>query len=283
MESAAQQTPEFTGFDPGVGESQVNNRIFVNLRAGKIGQTSNEPREGYVEHKSYNKSGKEYTFYAKTLDHLTGYVNDIKWHVHTLTDGTKLSGWNITVDTGESGVYVLGIGTMERAFQHVMNCFVNVDFSKAVRFIGFWGRNQFTNQPQKVFLLTQGLDPQTNKPVWVKPGTEQKWLSRLIIKKLKEGIDLSEQEERNVSRMHDGKFNKDFPYIVENMDGSWSFDVWNNFLMEQMNEVVIPNMQIAAEARNHRVPPPIVPDEDIPGDVAAPPAHTKLSDDDIPF
>lgn len=277
---------DLIGFDPGAEESRDLRRIFVNLRAGRIGQTSDKPIEGYKETRNFSQSGTEYVFYAKTVDHLTGFVDDIQWHSHVLKDGTKLTGWNITVDAGEKGVYVLGIGSNERAFQQAMNLLGNVDFTRTVRFIGFWGKDR-NNKPQKVFLITQGLDPETRKPVWVKPVYDQKWLSRLIVNKIKGGVELTEQEERNVSRMKDGSFNREYPYIIQNVDDSWSFDMWNNFLHEQMQGVVIPAVKAAARQRQATNPTPIAPSEDVPNeDVPADARYTGPSsnyDDDIPF
>ncbi|MGE0247704.1 MAG: hypothetical protein AB7Q37_18935, partial [Pyrinomonadaceae bacterium] len=72
---ATKQAQEYTGFDPGAEESSSVHRIFVNLRAGKIGQTSDKPIEGYREFTNVNKAGQEFKFYAKTYDHLTGFVD----------------------------------------------------------------------------------------------------------------------------------------------------------------------------------------------------------------
>ncbi|MGE3953528.1 MAG: hypothetical protein AB7F88_19765 [Pyrinomonadaceae bacterium] len=282
---ATKQAQEYTEFDPGAEESSSVHRIFVNLRAGKIGQTSDKPIEGYREFTNVNKAGQEFKFYAKTYDHLTGFVDDIRWHTHKLQDGTVLSGWNITIDTGAQGTFVLGVSTKDRPFQQLMNCLVNVDFGRTVRFVGFWGKNQFNDRPQKVLLLSQGLDPATKKPIWVQPAHEQKWLSRLLIQKLKEGVPLTEQEERNVSRMHDGKFNKEYPYIVQNADESWSFDTWNNFLHEQMDELVIPACKFAYDERANgsRLESAAGIDESDLPDFAGPTPAAPASDDDIPF
>lgn len=279
------QTEYDSGYSPGAEESSQQKRIFVNLRAGRIGQTSDKPLEGFKEHKSVNKAGTEYIFYAKTYDHLTGFVEDIRWNTHTLTDGTKLSGWNLTINAGETGVFVLGVNVKDRPFQQLMNCLLNVDFHKTVRFVGFWGKNQHNDKPQKVLLLTQGLDPDTKKPLWIKPAHDQKWLSRLLINKLKEKVPLTENEERNVSRMQDGSFNKNYPYIVQNADESWSFDVWNNFLHDQMEQIVIPAVKAAAEERSVRMPPSTIPTDDIPEvpEEFTGPASLPQTDDDIPF
>ena len=286
-DSATAIEREPIGFDQGADESQASNRIFVNLRLGRITQTwkpktENElPPPGYRPESTKNKSGVVNHFIAKTFGHITGFVNDIRWHTHKLQDGTMLSGWNITVDTGEKGVFVLGVSTNERPYQRLMNCLLAVDFTKTVRFVGFMGKHPKTEKPQRVLLITQSLDPETKKPIWIQPVHQEKWLSRLLIQKLREKMPLTEYEEGNVSRMKDGSFNKDYPYIVQNVNESWSFDTWNNFLHEQMEEFVIPNVQVAAEERGNRMPPAMVPTEDVPDmpEFAGP----APEDDDIPF
>jgi len=270
----------------GAEESQAANRIFVNLRIGKIAQTSDKQLEGFKPEQTQNQAGTVYHFFAKSYDHITGYVTDIRWHTHTMKDGTVLKGWNITIDT-TSQVYVLGVSSKDRPFQRVMSTLVAVDFEKPVMFVGFMGKHKGSGKPQKVLLLSQerGAD---NKPLWLQPVAEEKWLSRLIINKLKEGVELNEYEERNVSRTTDGKFNKDYPYIVENADGGWSFDTWNNFLHEQMKEFVIPNVQAANEARNAMSSTGLENQEtfDLPEEAmmtGPAPGASPMPEDDIPF
>lgn len=272
----------------GAEEASASNRTFVNLRIGKIAQTSKDPLPGFEPAKTVNKSGVENHFFAKSYDHITGYVSDIRWHTHTLNDGTVLSGWNITIETNDKA-YVLGVSSKDRPFQRVMNVLINVDFSLPVMFVGFMGKNQSNNQPQKVLLLSQEMSSD-GKPMWLSPAVEERWLSRSLINKLKENIPLTEAEERNVSRMQDGSFNKDYPYIVENVDGTWSFDTYNNFLHEQMREHVIPNVKACAELRGVHVAETVSMPEfsgSLPSDVLAPdPSVTVGSvrdDDDIPF
>ncbi len=91
----------------GAAEGRTSNAKFVNLRIGKIAQTSKDPQVGYSPAKTVNKSGTENHFYAKTYDNITGYVDDIRWHTHKLADGTELTGWNITINTGKDE-FVLG-------------------------------------------------------------------------------------------------------------------------------------------------------------------------------
>lgn len=284
METTGTQTAPL-GMPLGAEESQGSNRIFVNLRTGKIAQTSNSEIAGFKPSTTKNKDGTVNHFFAKEFDKITGYITDIRWHTHKLQDGTTLMGWNVTIDTTKE-VYVLGVSSNDRPFQRFMNVCLAVDFEKPVMFVAFMGKHKVTDQPQKVLLLSQGMNPETNKPIWIQPVHEEKWLSRTIIDKLKHGDDLTEAEERNVSRNKDGSFNKEFPYIHEKIDGKWSFDNWDEFLHEQMKEFVIPNVAAANQLRGamtHTGPASI--GNDIPEEYDGPPTAPPSSDpnDDIPF
>ena len=282
-----QPQPAYSGLDLGAGESQASNRIYVSLRTGKICRHNKEQLPGYAPKQTTNPDGSINNFYAKEYDHLTGFVTDVRWHTNKRPDGKVLSSWNVTVDTTKE-VYVLQIAPTDRPFNRFMNTMLAVDFTKPVRFVAFTGRDKQKNLPQKVLLITQETDSATGKPKWIQPVHEEKWLSRLVINKLKQGVPLTEAEERNVSRNTDGSFNKNFPYITQGLDEKWSFDAWKEFLHEQMQEFVIPAVKAAAEARGEIVHP------DNRGDAWEPPleddntafsgpAPSPVSDDDIPF
>lgn len=267
----------------GAPDSVQSNRIFVNLRTGKIAQTSNTQLPGFKSATTKNKDNTFNHFYAKEKDHVTGYVTEIRWHTHKLPDGTMLTGWNVTINTTEE-VYVLHIGSNDRPFHRFMACCLNVDFEQPVMFLAFMGKNK-EDKPQKVLLLSQefGAD---NKPIWIKPALEEKWLSRVIIDKLKEKSPLTDYDERNVSRNPDGTFNKDYPYIHQKVDGKWSFDTWDDHLQEAMRNIVIPNVE-AADKKRGLISTLSAASADVPDEYTGPPAESTAApygpDDDIPF
>ncbi len=271
----------------GAEESQGSNRIYVSLRTGKICQTDSKKQPaGFKPAQTQNKDKTINNFFAKEYDHLTGYVTDVRWHTHKLNDGTVLSGWNVTIDTTKE-VYVLQVSTNDRPFERFMNVMLAVDFEKPVRFVAFMGKHKQTGHPQKVLLLTQQMNAD-GKPIWLQPITPEKWLSRGIINKLKQNLALTEAEENNISRMADGTFNKEYPYIVQGLDEKWSMDAWRNFLLEQVHEFVIPNVQAANAARgvishseSSSQPSADVPLEDDSSVISGPPIGS--ADDDIPF
>jgi hypothetical protein len=236
-----------------------------------------DPREGFSHRQRTNKSGQVSEFYAKEYDELGGFIDSIWWDTHTLPDGTPLRSWKLLINDGEKE-YVLQVGDKENPFNRLMSVLLTVDFTRPVLFKAFEGRDG-----RKVLLIAQDTD-EDGKPTWLHPLYPERWLSRIIIDKLKQNIPLNEKEERNVARTADGKFDRDYAYIVQNIDGSWSFDTWRNFLMERMQEEVLPNVEEAAKAR------PKQTNGFTPGDAYepdAPPftgtAAAGVDDEEIPF
>jgi hypothetical protein len=230
--------------DLGAAEARTSNVKYVNIRIGKIAQTANEQLPEYVPAKTVNASGVENHFFARPFDNITGYVDDIRWREHTLTNGTVLTGWNISINTGTE-TFVLEVGSLDRPFESTMNSLCSVDFTKPVRFVGFMGTNKDKSKKQKVLLLTQSGEEKD----WVHGKYEMKFLSQLIIKKLKEKVPLTDDEKRNVAYLPDGKVDGEYPYIKEKLDGKWSFEAWREFLMGEMYTHVIPAVEIAKDER----------------------------------
>jgi hypothetical protein len=234
----------------GAAEARQSNAKFVNLRIGKIAQTSNEPQVGYSPAKTVNKSGTENHFFAKPYDSIVGYIDDIRWHTYTLKDGTELTGWNVAINTGKD-LFILGVSSNDRPFDGFMNSLCNVDFTQPVKFQGFIGESKDaqgkkTGKKQKVLLLYQ---TEGNPKDFVKGKHEMKWLSQLLVKKLKEKVELTEDEKRNIAYLDNGKIDGDYPYVKETLGGKWNFDNWREFLMGEMYSYVIPAVGIAKEDR----------------------------------
>lgn len=232
--------------EAGVKEARASNHRYVNLRIGKIAQTSNEQLEGFYPATTTNKSGTKNHFFAKPYEEIVGYIDEIKWKSHTLPDDTVLTGWDIFINTG-SEVFVLHVSSNDRPFDQTMNVLCNVDFSELVKFVGFMGTNKDKSKKQKVLLLSQS----DNEKEWVKGKYEAKFLSQLLVKKIKEKIPLTEEDERNIARNPDGTADNTYPYIKEKMDGKWSFEAWREFLMEKMHTDVLPAVEIAKDRRGN--------------------------------
>jgi hypothetical protein len=228
----------------GAREARSSNVTFVNLRIGRIAQTANEQLPGFIPAKTVNASGVEHHFFAKPYEDLTGYIDEIRWREHTLTNGTVLTGWNIAINTG-GRVFVLEIGSLDRPFEHTMNTLCSVDFSKPVRFVGFLGKGKDGTKKQKVLMLTQSDEEKD----WVKGKYEMKFLSQMLVKKLREKMELTEDERRNVAYLPDGKIDGNYPYIKEKLDGKWSFEAWREFLMERIYTDVLPAVDAAKAER----------------------------------
>lgn len=228
----------------GATETRESSRVYLNLRTGKLSETSKEEKPGFKPFTTKNASGTEYHFFAKTYDDMTCYIKDVQWHEFEF-EGKKIVGWNIVLDTGEKE-YVLQINSSDRPYQTVMQILPNIDFEKPVRVVAFMGKSS-AGKAQKVLLFTQNMD-RTAKD-WVKSKFEAKWLSRLLANKVKEGVPLTDDERRNVAYGADGKPDNTFPYIREKSDGTWSFDAWTEFLKEKFETETIPRIKAAANIR----------------------------------
>lgn len=259
------------GLALGARESQGGNRIYVNIRAGKIGQTLSFPKgtteeidaqlkiladRSFYPHKSVNGAGEVSWFVAHVFDDITGYVKEIRWYSKTFQDGGVSAGWNITVDTGEQ-VYVIFVSSKERPYYRLMNILIGVDFTKPVMFRGFMGDNE--GKPQKVLLLCQEMTDE-GKEVWLQPAYQERWLSNELKEKLRvanlKGATadavrkfletLPEKERKNLALTPEGLLDNTWPYIKQKVsDNKWSFDDWEEFLVMKMNDIVIPNVQAA--------------------------------------
>ena len=249
----------------GATETRDNsNRVYVNLRTGFFTETSptkvqnvDDVRSGkeaippgYRLFTTKNKSGTEYHFFARTYWDIAGYINEIKFHEHTLDDGTRLSGWNITVGTGEKE-FIIQVGSKDRPYAMLMSVLPNVDFSEPVKFVAFMGKGA-NDKPQKVLLVTQNPD-ETAKD-WVKPKYEAKWLSQMLYQKAQdlnagEQVVLTEEEDRNLVFDEYKKVDLSYPYIREKRSGGWNFDNWEEFLFGKMETEVLPKVTEAVENR----------------------------------
>lgn len=266
----------------GAEEAAPSNRIYVNLRIGQIAQTSNKPLPGFYPAHTTNKDGTVNNFFAKRYNKITGHIDHLQFRTRTLPDGTSLSGWNVYINDGKN-VFVLEVGANSRPYQRFMNCMLNVDFSRTVMFVGFNGKDK-NDRPQKVLLLSQSIDPETKKPVWIKPVFEERWLTRAVAIKLRDGIELTEDERRRVEFDETGNPKRDYPYIREKNDGKWSMDVWTEFLFDQMESHVLPLCKAAADERGTQMNDA---DADLPTDGDDIPEYSggpaAQDDDDIPF
>lgn len=237
------------GFEIGVTEV-TNDMVYVDLRLGKITQSSKTSRDGFAPAVTRNNAGDEYHFFAKTFENLTGYVKELRWYQNTLDNGTILKGWKMTLDVGEECDYVFDLGDKQRPFNGFMSRLVNVDFTQPLRLSGYLNKNG-----KKVLKITQGCDD-AGKEIWVEPYFPARYLSRIIIDKLKAKEELTPDEERNIARSEDGKilgqmrydeldgaFTEGYPYIFQNAsDGTWNYSVYTAFLIDYTKEKTIPRL-----------------------------------------
>lgn len=270
----------------GVEIRTQQNIKWISLRSGFLCETSDKPKVEFVEASTKNKSGEVFNFYAKNYKNITGYITNIRKHSHDFKNGGSQTGWNVTIDTTKE-IYTLFVSTKERPYANLMTVLLNINFNDPVRFTAFVDKRD-QNMPKKVLLLYQGGE----KPV--QPKYQEKWLSRTLLKKLgankvsrekgEAEIPLTEDEKKKLVLLPDGTVDNTYPYVTQNADEkSWSFDAWHNFLVDKMEEVVIPACQLAEDSRKAiRVmdqEASIETHEDSIPEFSGPP----MDDDDIPF
>lgn len=237
-------------------EEAAGKKNWLSLRTGRLCLTSSDELPGYKPAYTENKSGEKTHFFAKEFESVAAYVDDMRWHVKEFDNGAKTSGWNIALNTGDSETsFMFTISDKERPFNRLMSALASCDFTQPVKLVGFKGRDG-----NKVLLVYQDDTPGA-KPV--SPKYQERWLSQDLIKKLKAGQPLSDDEKQRfaydaagniVPRMtYDdttGELSKTgFPYITQSPDGKWSTAVWTVFLKEKMEQDVIPAIKAAAAQR----------------------------------
>lgn len=231
----------------GIEEAKSNNVKYLTLRTGKICETYREydesrQKDGFVPAQTKNKAGEITEFFAKNYDKLTGYVDNIKKASRDLPSGATITSYNIRINIGEDVKYILSVGTQERPYHRMLSVLGNINFNEPVRFQAFMDKRDPNNE-QKVLLMYQGGD----KPV--QPKYRERWLSQLIAKKIKDGIELTEEELSKLFLDKKGKPSLDYPYIKQKKDLKWSFDDWGEYIEEKVEEEVIPAVKAAAEER----------------------------------
>lgn len=258
---------------PGFEERRNQNYRYVNLRVGNIAETSKEQYEGFSPAKTKNKAGDEFYFFARRYTFITGYVNEISWHTHEFQDGAKVQGWNILISTGEQD-FMLYVDKKDRPYSRLMSVLLNVNFDEPMRFNGFMGKSQANSKPQKVLLIYQGGE----KPV--QPKYAEKWVSLHLQNKIKEKLELTQDDLNHLSLDAEGNPDWKYPHIIQNRDETWNFQNWENFLIEQMDTLVIPDVKMAAQKRKST--PAFSGSEEYVEDET--PASAPFNDDDdIPF
>lgn len=216
----------------GATETQKSNVTYVNLRVGKISENNKEQKPGYIPLKTTNKDGTVNHFFGKEYDAIAGYITEINWRTRTLENGTRINGWDIKIDTTEK-VFVLNVGDKDRPFHRLMSVLCSVNFNEPVKFVGFLGGDK---KQDKVLLLYQDWYEEGKKPL--QPKYPEKWLSAVVKQKLNEKIELTEKERERVMYKPDGKPDASYPYIREKTNGGWSFEAWEEFLHEKMQDVL---------------------------------------------
>lgn len=239
------------------GEENFDNsgRIYLDLRAGYIGETKSidldengEPvkrkveewrQKGYELDFTTNKAGKKTYFMAKIRKSIGGYVTGLRWYANSLDNGVTLTGWKVSIETPDQ-TYILQIGSQDRPYSRFMNTLLNVDFNHTVRFKGY------KKDDKKNLLLYQGSNDGKD---YILGKHKECYLNAELRAKLRDGQPLNDKDRENVMFDEQGAIRRDYPYIYQKADGKWSFDQWEEFLMDEIKKYVIPAIETANAAR----------------------------------
>lgn len=240
--------------EPGVG-IKSNDRVYLTLRTGSLCEVAKSPRDGFREHTT-EYEGKTYTKYVREYDWLTGHITDVRRSTADFGDGKTVRGLQVTVEPEGSDIkYVLDIKENERPYKRLISTLCNINFDEPVRFEAFLGRGKGGHK-NKVLLLYQGgdINPDTGKERPVQPKYPERWLSRTLVDKLKQNLDLTDQEKWNVAFDKDGKPDNAYPYIREGANGKWLFETWDQFLEEKLDNEIIPAVQSSSPLKGNTTP-----------------------------
>lgn len=275
----------------GAAVANTTHKTYVNLRLGRIAETSKEEKPDFEPTSITKKDGTKSHFFAKQYSEIIGYITKIDWHVSTFKDGSNDGGgWNVDIDTGDQ-IFCLSVKKADRPFFRFCSVLCGVNFDEPVRFAGY--KFQEGGQDKKVLCLYQYGVEGALQPVFA-----EKWVNQLLRKKIVEKVELTDDDKNHLvfddkgkmlkTMVYDeieGTFTEGYPYITQSDDGKWNLSVWAKFLDTKVREIVIPAI---AEANDRRKPIDHFSDDadfEYAGEAEEPPMLTSknVSDDDIPF
>jgi hypothetical protein len=239
----------------GEEEFDGGNRMYLDIRAGWIAQTkkvgldeNGEPvqreverakTEGYELEETENKSGKKSYFLAKRKKAIGGYVTDLRFYENKLPSDVILTGVKLTIETPDQ-TYILQIGSQDRPYSQVLNALLSVDFNHTVRFKGY------KKEGKKNLLIYVGNNDGKD---YILGKHKMAFLYWNLRQKIKEGLALDEKDKENIVFLPSGEMDKDYPYIFQKQDKKWNFDLWEEFIREQIEAHVKPAIASANAVR----------------------------------
>jgi hypothetical protein len=241
----------------GEEEFDGGNRIYLDIRAGWIAQTkkvsideNGDPvkreveaarLEGYEVDHTVNMSGKVTWFLAKRKKAITGYVTDLRFYESKLPNqpDVTLTGIKITIETPHK-TYVLQVSSQDRPYSQVLNTLLNADFSRTLRFKGY------KKDGKKNLLVYFGGNDNKDYILGKHKMAFLFWETRL---KIKENLPLSDKDKENIVFLPSGEMDTQYPYIFQKQDKKWNFDLWEEFIRDQVTAHLLPAIKAANEAR----------------------------------
>lgn len=198
----------------GLEERKDGQGIWLQIKHSSLCQESKTPREGFKQIEVENPRTREkVTKYIKQYSGLTAYVDEIEWKDTGDKYEQQFMSWLIKLINEEGERCVLELPFSSRASTRFMKVAENLDFSQPVTF-RVW---HDTREDKTAFLIGQGFTAE-GKTIPVKQKYTQD----------------------NMGKCPEG---------VKNRMGKWNFDAQNEFLYEQMMNVVLPKVAAASAKR----------------------------------
>ena len=276
------------GYTLGASVADTTRKTYVNLRTGRIAQTSKEPLDGFEPAFTTKKDGTKTHFFAKEYKEIIGYITALNWHVSTFPDGSTDGGaWNVDIDTG-SEIFCLSVKKTDRPFLRFCSVLCGINFDEPVRFAGY--KFLEGGHDKKVLCLYQFGTEGAMQPIF-----QEKWLSQTLKDKIRGKEELNENDQKNLAFSDDGTilkpmvfdemegtFSEGYPYIVQSSDLKWDLGIWTKFLDAKVKEIVLP-MIAEANAKRNPIEMNGEPYVDEPEMSGVPEWQKPVDDDDIPF
>lgn len=121
-------------------EKQERNTVYLDIKHHCLCQISKTPQEGYREIKTVNpKTKAEVIKYIHPYDGVDGFITSIEWYDRTDNQDNRYVGYNVKLDSDGQPV-VINIAYRTRAFDTLLKCAENIDFTQRVHFSAWHDR-----------------------------------------------------------------------------------------------------------------------------------------------
>lgn len=221
-----------------MGLEDYNNSgtVFLKLKHGHLCEDSKTAREGFDKVEGNLRDGTPFVKWIKPYRAVSGYIYKIDKYDREF-NGRKFRGWNIHLDDGDFRA-VLDIPFESRINSRWMKLAANIDFAKPVRFSAW--------QDRKTDTLAFNVQQMVDEDVWM-----------------------------SVPQLYTRDNMGECPEPVQRSSGKWDYGAQEDFLVERMENYVIPTV-VAATAKRLGDKAPTAPEQQSEADETEPDERPKL-------